>query len=675
MSKADISAGRAYVSLYVKNDLSKALQAAKRELNEFGSGLMGIGASVTAVGTTIVGTLTGAVTHFANVGSELKDMSDRTGLSTTALVELGFAADMTGGSMESVEGAIKKMQKNLGEVGPESKKVAAALGEIGLSVEQLSGLAPEDQFQAIASGIAGMDDATHQAAVSMALLGGSGTELLPMINNLEDLRAEARELGLAPSPESIAAADEIGDAIDKVRKVIGATVFEVGAALAPMAKDILDAFLTGAKAVKKFVSENKPLIVTVAKVGAVLVAAGSAIMAVGAMFIGAGAAIGGIVSVFSALSAIAGVAVSVMGAIGAVLASILSPVGILVAALVAGAVAWAKFTESGQSAVGGLMGFITETFGGIRTTVTDTMGGIIDAIKAGDLALAGQIAMVGLKLVVAQSLEAIHALFGETIGTIVGQLLNGDFSGAWSTLGSAVLDSWAIVTSGIVNLFTGAANAVLSKWQETVNSISDFILESASEGGVMGWALEQVSGVNMQEEVARGKRIEAERLAKGMQADGGIVDSKEFQHEGLQALKDSVQAAGESANQMMDDAAAATGQAVDDAAAGRVAEASAEVLALQAQLAALKSQASGKVAEMNAGRAEESDQGSSMFGGASGKASAASFSLGALAMNVGRGTEFKQLAEAQKANKFNEAMLDQGWQMIQAMQGLGMHHP
>ena len=679
MAKADIMAGRAYVSLYMKNGIPEALKKAKEQLDGFGSSVVGLGAKVAGMGTAIVGGLTGAILHFADAGSALNDMSARTGIGTTALAELGYAAGMTGTAMESVESGVKKMQKNLGGIGPESKKAQEALAAMGLSMDMISGLAPEDQFQAIAESIGSIQDPSQKAAAAMAVFGGSGTELIPMMENIRELRDEARELGIAPSPESIAAADAIGDAIDRVKAVVSSAVFEIGAALAPMAADFLDAFLKVAKAVRNFVQQNKAMIVTVAKIGLVLIAAGGALIAIGGAFIAAGAAIGGVVSVMSAIAAAGSVAMSVLGVVGAVIGSILSPVGLLVALLGAGVYAWARFTQGGQAAVSGLSTIIGETFGAISTTVRETLGGIVAAIQAGDLTLAGQIAMIGLRLVMMQGLEAIHSLFGEAWGTLASQLLSGDFAGAWSTFGSMILDTMAGVASGMVTLFSNAANAVMTKWQQTVNKISDFILESASQGGVMGWALEQISGVNMQEEAARAARLNAQAGAMGLAQDAGTVTSAEYQDPALEAMKAKVAAAGEAAKAAMNASTEATGIALADATAGSAAETSDSVKALQAELAALQAEAAAKLAAVKSGQAESGGKpAGGMFGGAGGsggKVSAASFNLAQLAMSSGRSYEYKQLAASQKQVTLQEQAVDIGWQTLGAISGWSLHHP
>jgi len=678
MAKADIMAGRAYVSLYMKNGIPEVLKKAKEQLDGFGSSVVGLGAKVAGMGTAIVGGLTGAILHFADAGSALNDMSARTGIGTTALAELGYAAGMTGTAMESVESGVKKMQKNLGGIGPESKKAQEALAAMGLSMDMISGLAPEDQFQAIAESIGSIQDPSQKAAAAMAVFGGTGTELIPMMENIRELRAEARELGIAPSPESIAAADAIGDAIDRVKAVVSSAVFEIGAALAPMASDFLDAFVKVAKAVRNFVQQNKSMIVTAAKIGLVLMAAGGALIAIGGAFIAAGSAIGGLLSILSAFGAVVGAAMTAIGLIGAILGAVLSPVGLLVSALAIGVINWEKFAQGGQAAVSGLSTIIGETFGAISTTVTETLGGIVAAIQAGDLMLAGQIAMIGLRLVMMQGLEAIHSLFGEAWGTLASQLLSGDFAGAWSTFGSMILDTMAGVASGMVSLFSTAANAVMNKWQQTVNKISDYILESASQGGVMGWALEQISGVNMQEEAARAARLNAQAGQMGLAQDAGVVTSAEYQDPALAAMKAKVAAAGEAAKAAMDASTEATGAALADATAGSAAETSDSVKALQAELAALQAEAAAKLAAVKSGQSESGGKSAGgMFGGSGsgGKVSAASFNLAQLAMSSGRSYEYKQLAATQKQVSLQEQAVDASWQMLGAISGWSLHHP
>lgn len=682
MAKADIAAGRAYVSLFVKkSEFTKALEKAKKELTAFGTKIVGIGASISAMGGAITGSLTGALLHFAKVGDELDKMSLRTGVSATALAELGFAAEQSGADMSTVESALKRMARNLGDIGPEGAKTTAALEAIGLSSDRLRRLSPEDQFELIAERIGDIQDPSRRAAAAMAVFGEGGRQLLPMLENIRELRQEARDLGIAPSPENVAAAAQITDAINRVRRVIGAAMFEIGAAVAPMAADVLAGFLQVVSAVRKFIVANKPLIVTLAKVGAVLSAVGAAVMAIGGAFIAAGLAIGGVLSVMSAFAGIASVVSSVIGAIGALLGALLTPVGLIVVALGAAGFAWLRFTDSGKNAVATLVSSVTTLFGKLKQTVGDTMSGIIEAIRAGDLSLAGQIAMVGLRLVFAQGLEAIHGLFGETIGTLVGQILGGDLSGAWSTLGSTMLASWAKVANGIVSIFASVQSTLISQWRKTVDAITNDILAQAGEGGIFGSAFEAISGVNVKEEMERAKRLEQQRRDRGLAPQDDDIASQiaagTYQDPGIAAIEERMQGIIKAASDLSQEMTDATQMAVDNAVQGQSEAASASVAALVAQLAELRREAAEKMEAGRIGKPEEDETEQSGEQkrnlGIVGRSSAVTNSLAALSQ-MASGPDQRQLAEQRKANALNMKQLEKQDALIAEVKNLGLFH-
>jgi hypothetical protein len=642
MAKADIAAGRAFVSLYIKGTaFTKGLAKAQKELQSFGSSIAGIGASVAGMGAAITGSLTGAVLHFASVGDALDKMSLRTGVSSTALAELGFAAEQSGASMETVESALQRMQKNLGGIGPESIKTTAALEALGLSVDEIQGLSPEDQFQLIAERIGAIEDPTQKAAAAMAVFGQGGRELLPMLSSIRELREEARDLGIAPSPEQVAAAAQITDAINRVRRVIGAAIFEIGSSIAPMVADVLSGFLQVVSGVRKFITENRNLIIVAAKVGAVLTVVGSAIVAIGAGFIGAGLAIGGVLSVVSAMSAALGLASSLLGAIGAGIGLLLSPIGLVIAALVAGGVAWVRFTQTGQTAVRTLVASVTSLFSGLRQTVNDTFGGIVEAIRAGDLSLAGQIAMVGLRLVFMQGLEAITALFGETIGGLVSQITSGDLLGAWRTLGSAMLASWATVVKSIVNVFTTAIRAI-----------------DASLDGMLT------------------KFSKLAAIVKD--GDGGIIKAALVSIIPPKKKDDPLNAALDSIDEMAQFATDATDAAVQDTVGGTAAATSQAVKDLQAELAELRKQAAvkieaGRIGEPEEDEVDEPESGKPQSPSMGERSSVATNNLAALA-SMASSPQDRQAKLLDAANKKADEQLKKMDEQIAATNRLGLFH-
>jgi sugar (pentulose or hexulose) kinase len=62
----------------------------------------------------------------------------------------------------------------------------------------------------------------------MQVFGRAGTRLLPLLGDMQDLRAEARRLGITMSTQQSKAAAALGDAFDRVRMAVGAVANAVG---------------------------------------------------------------------------------------------------------------------------------------------------------------------------------------------------------------------------------------------------------------------------------------------------------------------------------------------------------------------------------------------------------------------------------------------------------------
>jgi len=196
-SSSNIRAGAAYIGLYAKdNRLVKGLNAAAAKLKAFGAGITSIGTRLAGLGVGLVTPFLGAAKLFADMGSDLVDMSQRTGVSVEALSELGFAAEQSGSDVETLEGSLKKMQKFLVTAAEGSQEANTALGQFGLSMADLGRLAPEDQFSLIADRLSQIENPALRTAAAMQIFGKSGTKLLPLMQGgakgIDELRQQAR---------------------------------------------------------------------------------------------------------------------------------------------------------------------------------------------------------------------------------------------------------------------------------------------------------------------------------------------------------------------------------------------------------------------------------------------------------------------------------------------------
>ena len=141
--RSDVEAGRAFVRLTLKIDMTKALTGALRAAGErvqgFGSTVQRIGAPIAAAGAAITGAFSAAVYHFAAVGDQLDKMSARTGISASALAEFGFAAEQSGTSMEAVEKAIRRMQAGTLDLEQGLSTAKDTYKALGLSMADMAG--------------------------------------------------------------------------------------------------------------------------------------------------------------------------------------------------------------------------------------------------------------------------------------------------------------------------------------------------------------------------------------------------------------------------------------------------------------------------------------------------------------------------------------------------------
>lgn len=363
-----IKAGRAYVSLGTdQGPFDRGLKAAERKLKAWGAGLAGLGSKIFGAGALGLAAFGVASKTFSEMGSNIQDMADRTGLGIEELQGLKFAAEQSGASFEDLEAGIKKMQNGLS--GGEK-----AFGRLGLSIKELVDLSPEEQLAAVADAISGIENPADRTAFAMDILGKSGTKLLPMLQNgsagLREFHKEAVKAGHVMSAEDVAAADAFGDAMDKLKGSLMAVVAAIGGAVAPVILEYAESIGDAIGSVRIWIKENAGLIKSAVKAAAVLAGIGAALVVVGKIVAITGAAIG-------ALATVIGVVFTPVGAVLAAVAAAVAGVGS----------AFLFASKEGKAA--------QEAFGA-------AWGGIVNSVKSGDLVLAMRIAVAGMKVIWAE---------------------------------------------------------------------------------------------------------------------------------------------------------------------------------------------------------------------------------------------------------------------------------
>ncbi len=221
---------------------------------------LAVGAGVTVGALAALGAaLKAAVEYTVETGSELHRMSLITGISVEGLSKLQYATTVTGESMATLTNATFMLQRRLGEDSPEFER---GLKAIGLTLQDLQGQQPDEMLLRVSDAMRSTGDSTAIATAAFGLFGRQGRELLPLLlEELRDLTVEAEQNGStwtkaqADMAESVEHAEgRITASWNRIKKSAGGTILPIVAALlewvtkAPDAKEVSPSLRLGAPA-------------------------------------------------------------------------------------------------------------------------------------------------------------------------------------------------------------------------------------------------------------------------------------------------------------------------------------------------------------------------------------------------------------------------------------------
>lgn len=444
-----VRAGRAYVEIFADSSkLASGLKAvgAKMQnlggsISSVGSGIAGAGAAIAGLGASVLAPMAAATNAFITAGDQLQKMAIRTGVGAEALSELSYAAAQSGTDLKTLETGLARSQRAITEANDGSKSMADTFARLGVNTRELASLAPDQQFQAIATAIAGISDPTERAARAMQIFGRSGTKLLPlMTDDMAKLRKQAQELGITLTQEDADAAAKLGDAFDNVKTTISAAFLQVGAAVAGPLTAAADGITKITSAAAVWVRENRSVVVTIGAIGAGLVVVGGTVAAIGTGVIALGATITALGTVW----ATAGAAVSLLAAPFAGVTA-LGVAGFTAVAAIIGTVIY----QSGLLTPA--IKFLRSAFGALWSITSDTFGGILNALKGGEWGKAAEIGWAGVKLASLKGaqfvLQGIQGLWNNA-GTITTKYFGSLLKTLWSTFAAIPKLLWAALKGG-----------------------------------------------------------------------------------------------------------------------------------------------------------------------------------------------------------------------------------
>jgi TP901 family phage tail tape measure protein len=193
----------------------------------------------------------------ADLADGLDELAQKTGVPIEALQEFGYAAGFSGVSIEELGGHMGRLVRNMDAARRGSKVQAQAFREAGIAIKDSSGdLRPvDDVLGDLADKVAAMPDGADKAALVFKVLGRSGAQMIPVLNEgragLERLRKEARESGKVIDGDTAKAFAEFNDNLDRTKAQVEGVKIQIASALLPALSRLLERVLAWVKANRK----------------------------------------------------------------------------------------------------------------------------------------------------------------------------------------------------------------------------------------------------------------------------------------------------------------------------------------------------------------------------------------------------------------------------------------
>lgn len=225
--------------------MRKSLKQTRDSINKLG-GAVGTAASVAGVGFAAM------VKSTTTATDALVKMSARLGVTAEDMQRLNFIAGRTGVAGETIAKSMQRVERQLGKVGGPTKLVQGAMDGLGLSIDEVSKLSPEEQFFTIAEALQNVEDRTKRAGISYEIFGRQGEQLAGVIatsgDQLRELAGNFDEFNVSLSNVQGQNIEALADDFHDVDTVLTSVRQRFVAELSPSISAFIDeVFLAGAK--------------------------------------------------------------------------------------------------------------------------------------------------------------------------------------------------------------------------------------------------------------------------------------------------------------------------------------------------------------------------------------------------------------------------------------------
>jgi hypothetical protein len=170
--------------------LTKGLSKARSSMNQTGASSGKLGGMLGKMNPLMIGigaAAAGAAIAMAKINAAMERMDQLAksakslGVAAQQLRAFQLAGELGGVSADKMTTALQKMQKGVGEAAMGLGTAKVALEELGIDIDQFTGLTADEQFKQIAEQISRIEDPAKRAAMATQIFGRAGADLIPTL--------------------------------------------------------------------------------------------------------------------------------------------------------------------------------------------------------------------------------------------------------------------------------------------------------------------------------------------------------------------------------------------------------------------------------------------------------------------------------------------------------------
>ena len=401
----------------------------------------GLSTAAAAVGAAMLGNAYNA----AKSADDLNTLSKQTGFTVEELQKMQYASDLVDVSMDTMTGSVKKLTKNMSSGSEVFETLGVAIYDQNGEMRD----ATDVWYDSIAA-LSKIQNETERDAVSMELFGKSAMDMAGIVDDggaaLKAAGDEAEDLGLILSGDTINAANQFNDQMDKLKARTSAAFMEAGAALAEELVPALEKAVEAITKVLQWFSDldgsTQAFILTVAG----LVAAISPVAGIISAVAGAAAALN--VAMLPMIATVGGIVVGI---------------GLLVAAGVALYKNWdtvvaaaKKLWSNIQTTFNNIKNTVTNVFNNIKTTISNVMNAAVSVVSSTVNKIKGFFNFsLSIPAIATGALDVARSAVSGAVNAI-----KSFFNFSWSlpSVATGAVDGLYGIVSGIVSRIRGLFN-------------------------------------------------------------------------------------------------------------------------------------------------------------------------------------------------------------------------